>query len=248
MSVVELVAVALVGGVVWAVWRVVQYPGGWSFAFAPVHKTDRENLARARNDVAKVRGRVRQEASDAQNRLTRAERAYKDRGQLAERELERLRRAGRGAFAARLGKVSLYEHVAIFEEQEIPLVGLAVQFDAARSTSTAYIYLRSSDGLAELAEFDGAEFPEEDVRRFSVRIEKAVSVEEKFRRRQAESIRKAEAGLEEARADTAAMDAARAALEKVTARHENSAELRKVLAELETAFDRWEALTGRRPR
>ncbi|WP_228924552.1 hypothetical protein [Streptomyces sp. DH7] len=247
MGVVELVGVALIGGAVWAVWQLVHYPGSWSFAFAPVHKPDREDLARPRASVSKVRGRARQEVSGAQGRLTRAEQAYEKQTELALRELERLRRTGRGAFAAELGKVSLYEHVAIFEEQEIPLAGLAVQFDAARSASTTYIYLRSPSGLAELAEFDGAEFPEEDVRRFSVRIEKAVSVEKEFLRQRAEAIREAEAGLEEARADTAAMDTARAALEEVTARHENSAELRKALAEREAAFDRWEALTGRRP-
>ncbi|MFI9296657.1 hypothetical protein H4W23_01150 [Streptomyces gardneri] len=248
MSVTEVLAAVLIGGAAWGVWRLIQYPGGWSFAFAAVHQADRQDLAQARNAVSKVRGTARKEVAVAQKRHERAKQAYEERGESAVRELDRLRRTGCGALAEELGKVSLYEHVATFEGQEIPLAGLAVQFEVARSTNTTYIYLRASDGLPELAEFDGSQFPEEDVRRFSVRIEKAVAVEEKFRKQLAEAIEIAEAGLEEARADSADMDTARAELEKVTARHEDSAELRKAVGEREEAFDRWEALTGRRPR
>ncbi|MFI8823919.1 hypothetical protein [Streptomyces sp. NPDC053431] len=247
MSVTLVLAAVLIGGAAWGVWQLVQYPGGWSFAFSAVHKADRQDLARARAAVNTVRGRASQEVSAAQERLTRAERAYENRIEQAVRELKRLRSAGRGAFAEELGKLSLYEHVAVLEEQEMALAGLEVRFEVARSTDTTFIYLRTSDGRPELAEFDGAEFAEVDVRRFSLRIEKAVAAEEKFRRQRAEAIQQADANLEKARADTADVDTARAALEKVTARHENSAELRKALAEREAAFDRWEALTGRRP-
>ncbi|MFE7546718.1 hypothetical protein [Streptomyces gardneri] len=111
----EVLAAVLIGGAACGVWRLVPYPGGWSFAFAAVHQADRQDLAQARNAVSKVRGRARKE-------------------------------------------------VAV----EIPLACLAVQFEVARNANTTYIYLRASDGLPELAEFDGSQFSEEDVRRFSV--------------------------------------------------------------------------------
>ncbi|WP_153537530.1 hypothetical protein [Streptomyces sp. RB17] len=245
---VGLISVVLVVGAVFVVWRLMRYPGGWQYAFSDVHRADRQDLDRARSAVRAVRGTARQEVSRAETRATRAERAYERRIGDAERELARLRRPGRGAFVTRLGEVTLYQHALLFKGKEIPLAGLAVRFELARNSKKSYIYLTHPDGRVEFPGYADEEFPEEHVRRFSVRIENAVAAENTFRDGRADGIRQAESALEEARLDTAEKDDAREALEQVRARHSESPELAKALAALETARDRWQALTGRRPR
>jgi hypothetical protein len=248
VGVVQLILVVVVAGAVGVGWRLVRYPGGRRYAFSDVHRADRQDLDRARAAVRALRGVARQEVSRAESRAARASRAYERRIDDAERELERLRRPGRGAFVAELGEVSLYEHALVFKGTEIPLAGLAVRFELARNTSKTYIYLTRPDGRVELPDYADEAFPEEHVRRFSVRIENAVAAENEFRDRRTGAIRRAQSELKEARLDTAERDNARQALERVKARHSDSPELAKALAELEAARDRWHALSGRRPR
>ncbi|MFB7509815.1 hypothetical protein [Streptomyces broussonetiae] len=245
---VGLMVALVVVGAVGLGWRLARYPGGLRYAFSDVHRADRQDLKRTRAAVRTLQGTARQEESQAQIRATQAERAYDRRIDALERKLEQLERPGRGAYDTGLGDLSLYRHVLLFKGKEIPLAGLGVRFDLARNTETMYIHLKRPEGWADLSEYAHETFPEDQVRRFGVRIENAVAAENAFRDLLPEAIRKTGSDLADARADTAEKDGARAALERVRARHSDGPLLAKALAELEAARDRWQRLTGRRPR
>ncbi|WEO93557.1 hypothetical protein A6P39_005735 [Streptomyces sp. FXJ1.172] len=245
---VELILALVVVGVAGVGWRLARYPGGWRYAFSDVHRADRQDLARTRAAVRTLRGTARQEESEARSRVAQAERAYDRRIDTLERKLAQLERPGRGAYDSGLGELTLYRHVLLFKGKEIPLAGLGVRFELARNTDTMYIHLKRPDGRAELSEFAHETFPEDQVRRFGVRIENAVAAENTLRDRRPETIRRTKSELQDARADTADKDHAREALERVRARHSDNPRLTKALAELEAARDRWRHLTGHRPR
>ncbi|MGW4890815.1 hypothetical protein ACWEQL_00885 [Kitasatospora sp. NPDC004240] len=242
-----MVALVLVAAIGVAWWR-RRYPGAWRFAFAGAHSKDRQELDDARGAHRTGHGRARTELARAETRVKQADQAHHAAVVAAERAVARLRRPGRGGLVAELGEVALYEHVLVFKDTQMPLAGLAARFELARNSSKMYIYLTRSDGRVELPDYTGEDFEEEDVRRFSVRIQNAVADENEFRHNREDAIRQAETAADKARADTAAQDKARAHLEAVAARHTDSAELADLDADLEAARDRWEALTGCRPR
>ncbi|WP_431961740.1 hypothetical protein [Actinacidiphila sp. bgisy160] len=227
--------------------RLHRYPGGWRFALSGRHDTDRDALDRARRTFRGLRREARRELARARAQVARAERSHRRRVGDAERHLARLRHPGKGAFVAALGKVSLHEHVMVVSGKEtkvLPLNGLRVRFE--RSPVGNHIYLRRPDGV-HLQSYPPAEHDEDSVRGFSVRIEHAVAKEAGFLTALATSVRKAEEALKTAHADTGNVQDARRHLDTVTARRRHDPALARALADLETARDHWQGLTGRRP-
>ncbi|MFB7288797.1 hypothetical protein [Actinacidiphila glaucinigra] len=230
--------------------RLHRYPGGWRFALSGRHDTDRAALDRARRAVRKLRRGARRELAGVRAQVARADRSQRRRVDDAERHLDRLRRPGRGAFVAKIGKVSLHEHVMVIsgpQTKVLPLDGLEVRFEHSQVGN--HLYLRRPDGvhLESFAPGEHAEHDEDAVRRFSVRIENAVAKERAFLTERARSVKKAEDDLKAAHADTGPAEGARRHLGTVIARQRRDPALAEALAGLEAARDRWHGLTGRRP-
>ncbi|WP_431946717.1 hypothetical protein [Actinacidiphila sp. bgisy167] len=227
--------------------RLHRYPGGWTFALSVRHEPERHALARARRAVRAHRRRARRELAAARARVAGADRRHRRRVGDAERHLARLRRPGRGAFVARLGRVSLYTHVLVISGPEttvLPLGDLEVRFE--HSPAGNHLYLRRPDGV-HLVTYPPGGPGEDGVRRFSVRVENAVAKERTFRTRLATSVKEAEDDLMAALADTGPARDAREHLDSVTARQRRDPARATALSGLEAARDRWQALTGRRP-
>ncbi|AJF63350.1 hypothetical protein [Streptomyces vietnamensis] len=240
-----IVVVAL--GVWWTVWRLVRYPGGWAYAFHEEHREARKALEDARGAVRELRNTALRETWQARTAVRRAERAHRRRVQRAESELERLRDPHRGALVEQLGAITLHEHAVLISDDAVPLAGVRVRFELARSTHVSYVYITRPDGREHMECYEGEEFPEGAVRRFSVRIQNAAVTENRLQERRAGDIRTLEAELREARKATEPIQAAQDRLDKTRARHKDSLELSRARAALDDARDAWRDLTGRRP-
>lgn len=248
MVVVELLAGLALVAAVGAGWRRYRYPGGWDVAFSsgPEHRAARQDLDAARRAVRTLRTTARRELAGARNEVDRAERAYRRRIEVLEQRLEHLREdPGRGRLITGLGPVSLHEHVLVFLGNDVTLAGLQVRFERGRTDN--YLYVTLPGGHTDLARYPVADRAEDEVRRFGVTVRNAIVAENRLRERQAASIRKTEAELVAARADTGPQEAARRRLEAVTARQREDKRIGAALARLEDARDEWEAVTGRRP-
>ncbi|MEV7939243.1 hypothetical protein AB0O82_24290 [Kitasatospora sp. NPDC088264] len=102
-----------------------------------------------------------------------------------------------------------------------PLLGLTI--DDQHSPTEAYIYLTPPDGQRELLTLALEDTPEADVRAFVVHIHSAVA--DTGNRRQAEQN-----------------------LHQVTAQLKNDLRIPQARRELDTAYHRWQELTGHRPK
>ncbi|MFD3453838.1 hypothetical protein ACFWVC_16880 [Streptomyces sp. NPDC058691] len=247
MGMVHLVLAFLALLLAGVAWRLHRYPGGWGFAFSGSHDKDRDRLDRERRAVRELQSKARRELAAAQGQVARADHAYRSRISHAERRLRQLRRRGNGALIATLGHLSLHEHVMVISgpaTKVLPLGGVQVQFE--HSAMGNHIYLRRPDGV-HWESYAIGEHGEDGVRRFSVRIENQVAKENRLLAELAESAKKAKEELKEARADTRPAELARRRLGAVTARQSRDRALDEALAALDTARDRWQALTGRRP-
>ncbi|MFF3547527.1 hypothetical protein ACFYXD_37560 [Streptomyces platensis] len=240
-----VIVVAL--GVGWVVWRLVLYPGGWAYAFHERYRADREALGDARAAVRELKGTARRELWQAQTAVARAEKAYGSRVSRVEAGLQQLRTPNRGDHVDRLGQIVLHEHAVVVGDDEVPLAGLHVRFDLARSTHVSYVYLTQPDGQRRLERYAGEEFPEDTVRQFSVRLQNAAVTANHLQALRENDIRKLEAELREAREATEPVQTAREWLEETRTRHGSAPQLPKARAALDEARDAWQELTGRRP-
>ncbi|MFE2161868.1 hypothetical protein ACFW9M_29185 [Streptomyces lydicus] len=234
-------------GVGCVAWRLVQYPGGWAYAFHEQYRADREVLDDARGAVRELKGTARREMRQAQTAVTRAEKAYRSRISRVEAELQQLRTPNRGSHVVQLGQIVLHEHALLVGDDEIPLAGLQVRFDLARSTHVSYVYLTQPDERERMERFAGDDFPEDTVRQFSVRLQNAAVTANQFQALRDGDVHKLETELREARKETQPMEAARELLEETRARHGSDPQLPKARAALDDARDVWQELTGRRP-
>lgn len=226
---------------VWAVRHLLRYPGGWSFAFHEQYRADREALADAYREVRRLKGADRQE-------MGKVRKAYRDRISQAETALRQLRTPPRGARVAELGRIVLHENAVLVGDDEVPLAGLRVRFDLARSARVSYVYLTQADGHEHMESFEEAQFAEEQVRAFSVRVQNAAATAQRLQGLREKDIGKLEAELSRARADTEPVEAARERLEQTRARQGADPRLPKARAALDDARDAWQQLAGRRPR
>ncbi|WP_260634066.1 hypothetical protein [Streptomyces angustmyceticus] len=247
MSAIWWLVVVVALGVGWVGWRLAQFPGGWAYAFHEQYRADREALEGARGAVRQLKGTARRELRQAQTAVTRAEKAYRSRISRAEAELQQLRTPNRGDHVDQLGQIVLHEHALLVGDDEVPLAGLQVRFDLARSTHVSYVYLTQPDGRERLERFAGDEFPEDTVRQFSVRLQNAAVAANKLQTLRDVDIHKLEGELREAQEATGPVEMARELLEEMRARHGSDPQLPKARAALDDACDEWQELTGQRP-
>ncbi|WP_327111253.1 hypothetical protein OG206_01310 [Streptomyces sp. NBC_01341] len=232
----------------WGIWRALRYPGAPAYAFQRKYRSDRKNLAGARELVRGLRSAALRERGRAWLRAERAERAYRRRIVRTEAALRQLRTPKRGRRLEQLGRIVLHEHAVLVGHAEIPLAGLRVRLERARSGKTWYVYLTEPDGHELVERYGAKEYPEDTVRRFGTRLQNASVKAARRLDGRGGAIRKLEAELVRARTDTGPVRAAQAARQEIRLRHENRPELPKARAALEDAKDAWQALTGRRPR
>ncbi|WP_037619596.1 hypothetical protein [Streptomyces aureus] len=231
----------------WVLWRIVRYPGGWTYAFHQEHREARSALDDARGTVRGLRRTARREKWRARAAVQRAEWAYRRRVRRAEAELRQLDTTHRGARIEQLGAIALHKHAVVVGNNEIALAGLQVRFELGRSKSASYVYLTQPDGLEHMERYGGAQYPEDAVRRFVVRVQNAVAAADKLKEQRVGSLRAVKAELREARSATEQMEEAKERLEETRARHDADVRLPKARMALDDARSTWQSLTGRRP-
>jgi hypothetical protein len=234
-------------GVCWTIWRFVRYPGGWAYAFHGEHREARRALEEAREALRERRGAARRERWRARAAVRRAEWAYRRRIRRAEAGLEQLRTPQPGKLVAQLGGIALHENTLAVSDEEVRLADVQVRFELARSKEVAYVYVTLPDGREVMETYDGKEFTEDAVRRFSVRIHNAAVAAGPPAERRAGEIRALEAELKRARKATEHVQAAEERLEETRARHDADVTIPRARAALDDARDTWQELTGRRP-
>ncbi|MGW7056651.1 hypothetical protein [Streptomyces sp. NPDC054887] len=234
-------------GVGWAIWRLIRFPGGWTYAFHEEHKEERQALAAARNAVRELRVAARRETWQARIAVKRAEWAYRRRVRRAEFALEQRRTPHCGARIEQLGGIILHEHAVFIGGDEVPLASVGVRFKLARSKHVSYVYLKQPDGQERMERYEGKDFPEEAVRRFSIQIQNAAVAAQRLQRRRARDIRTLKAELDEAQKATQAIAVAQERLEKTLARHDADIKLPQAREALDDARKAWQDVTGRRP-
>ncbi|WP_327174291.1 hypothetical protein OG599_02665 [Streptomyces sp. NBC_01335] len=247
MSVLWWVVTLVVLVVGWTAWRLVRYPGRWAHAFHEAHRKDRRALDDARSAVRKLRNAARRETWRAWGKVKRAESAHRRRVRQAEAELERRRAPDRGDRVHQLGAITLYEHAVVVSEDELPLAGLHVRIELARAEHVSYVYLTHPDGQDRMQSYEGEEFPEDTVRKFSVQLHNAAVAAHRSRGSREDDIAALEAALREAQEATGPVEAARERLDETRARHSADPRLPRARAALDDARTQWQDLTGRRP-
>ncbi|MFD6534098.1 hypothetical protein [Streptomyces sp. NPDC060184] len=247
MSVLGWVVAPVVLVVGWTAWRLVRYPGRWAHAFHEAYRKDRRALDDARGGVRTLQNAARRETWRAWSKVKRAESAHRRQVRRAEAELERRRAPDRGDRMHQLGPITLYEHAVVVSEDELPLAGLHVRFELARTEHVSYVYLTHPDGQKRMERYEGEEFPEDTVREFSVRLHNAAVAAHRSRETREEDIAALEGALREAREATGPVEAARERLTETRARHSADPRLPRARAALDDARTQWQELTGRRP-
>jgi hypothetical protein len=163
-----------------------------------------------------------------------------------ERQVIGLLRPGRGTLIGQLGVVVLYQHSVLVDGQEIPLADLVVRLDHAQHHH--FLDLTPPGGWVCLQRYPRSDHDEDAVRRFAVQLENAVADENAFRIRAAAQVEQARKELAGVLADTSGQDIARARLTEVEQRQQRDTRRKDAHQELEAARDRWQQLTGKRPR
>jgi hypothetical protein len=242
----SVLAVAAVAAAVYVGWRLFHYPGGWDFAFGPAHASARDDLDRARRQASTLKRESDKELDAARAHLTRVQHQQREQIRAIERRIDGLLRPGRGRMISQLGDVSLHEHSLLVDDQEIPLADLVVRLDHAQHQH--FLYLTQPGAKVRLHRYPRSEYDEDTVRRFAVRLENAVADENAYRISAAAQADEAETELADVRADTEAQDKARARIAEIAERQRNDPRLQDAQRDLEAAHDRWEQLTGKRPR
>ncbi|MFK0190944.1 hypothetical protein [Kitasatospora sp. NPDC090308] len=227
-----------------------RYPGGWRFAFSAEYGAARSDLDRARGELSGLERSARQELSGAQGAVKAAVAAHGRRVRDAEEQVAYLRDPGRGGYRAELGDLCLYEHVLVVSTYEysgdLPLHETAVRSE--HTPRASHLYVIGPDGRQHLVTYPAAETPEGHVRQFVVDVHNAIAEAKSFRRDRPAQLREARAELRRATNDTAEQEAARRRLEEVTARQGGDLRIPAARQSRDAAYDRWQQLTGHRPR
>ncbi|SEO55127.1 hypothetical protein [Actinacidiphila rubida] len=245
-DVVRLLVVVVVAAAAYVGWRRFRYPGGWAYAFSPEHSEARDDLDAARRHARTLERELKKERDAAQSQLDRERRLHKDRVRAIDRRISALRRPGRGGTIATLGEVTIHEHSVLAGTVEIPLAGLTVRLDHAQHQH--FLYLTKPNGRSHVKKYLRTEYDEESVRQFVVRLENAVADENAFRIRTAADLQQAEEELAQVRDDTSAQDEAHARIAEVEERQSRDTRLDAARKEVQASCERWEHLTGKRPR
>ncbi|MFD8544765.1 hypothetical protein [Streptomyces sp. NPDC059649] len=179
--------------------------------------------------------------------VSRAEKAYRGRISRTEAELRQLRAPDRGGHVDQLGQIVLHEHALLVGGDEVPLAGLHVRFDLARSTHVSYVYLSRPDGRERMERFARTIFPKTQCVSSACGSRMRPQQPNQLQALRDGDLRKLEAERREARRETEPVQTARELLDETRARHGSDPRLPKARAALEDARDVWQELTGRRP-
>ncbi|MGA5824155.1 hypothetical protein ACPC54_40705 [Kitasatospora sp. NPDC094028] len=236
-----LVAIAIVAR------RMSQYPGTWRHAFHPRHSRERHTLRTARTNLRRAEQNIVTEQQRARAAAATAAHEHQARVREAELRLAVLRDPGHGALLHSLGdRLDLYEHaLRVRAGATHPLAGLRI--DDQYSPAEAYIYLIPPDGQRELLTLALEDTPQADVRAFVVHVHNAIAGTGPALQRLRALIPEAEAELKRVTADTSGRRQAEQNLHQVTAQLKNDLRIPRARRELDTAYDRWQELTGHRP-
>ncbi|MFI6844334.1 hypothetical protein OG535_38265 [Kitasatospora sp. NBC_00085] len=231
-------------------WRLCRYPGAWRHAFAPEHDAARRDLAAARGALRAAKQRRKKDLGRARGAVRAAADAHRRRIRAIEQRIAALREPGRGEPRDELGPLSLHEHVLGMrtgdERADLPLHEIAVRSDHAPTAN--HVYVVDPQGRQHLLTYPAAEADEDRVRRFVVDVHNAIADAKAAQRDRDSRIREAEAELRRVQEDTGKQTRAQLHLDETTARWDADASIPAAKQDLEAAKDRWQALTGRRPR
>ncbi|MFJ9461020.1 hypothetical protein ACIRST_38870 [Kitasatospora sp. NPDC101447] len=117
------------------------------------------------------------------------------------------------------------------------------------SGKTGHVYISLPDRRRQMLSVPlDDETPETELRRFVVAVFNAAADEKAAQAERQALVPKAEAKLRQTTADTADREQAEEQLAVLKARQKSDTRIPRARRDLDAAFDRWEQLTGRRPR
>jgi hypothetical protein len=242
-------ALAAVAGVVWLRRR---YPGGWRYAFAEQYSKEPHDLDSARSALRGLEREADREREAARAAVQAAERTHQENVRLARARLTLLREPGRGLLRSSVASnLWLYDNVlhgmADGRSAEYPVEEVSIRDEYSRTS--AHTYLAQPTGRQQMVSvaLDEAT-PEAEVRAFVITVFNACADAKVARAERLAQIPLAEAELREAMADTAGPEQARRRLAEVADRQGTDTRIPQARKELDAAFERWEQLTGRRPK
>lgn len=229
--------------------RMRRYPGTWRHAFDPRYSQDRENLRTARAKLRRAEKTVAAEHDRARSAVDSAAQQHRARVKEAEQHLAGLRDPGRGALLSSLGdQLDLYEHALRVTTGSLAnthsLLGLAL--DDQYSRKEAFIYLTAGT-RKDLLTLSLEETPEAEVRAFVVQVHNSIAAAGPALKERQALIPRARAELARVTADTGGHREAERNLSQVTAELKKDPRVPRARRDLDSAHDRWEELTGRRP-
>lgn len=242
----RVVLLLVLAGAIWAALRWTRYPGGRGFAFGSTYADDRRDLAQARSKLREAERAGHDRVSRARNSLQAAETRHRESVRARQRRIAALLAPGPGSLERRLGGLALHTHVLRAGTEEIRLDGLRVRFEG--SAKFHYIYLTRAGGKVSKHEYAPELHEEDEVRGFAVDIENAVVTETERLAKYKDEMERLKEELQQAIDDTTEQDSARERLDQVTQEQQQDDRIEQARLELEQARDRWQSLTGRRPR
>ncbi|MFD4659766.1 hypothetical protein ACFWP2_29535 [Kitasatospora sp. NPDC058444] len=243
-----VVVLAVAGGVLWLMLR---YPGGWRYAFTAEYADNRRDLDAARGRLRALERDAGRERDRARAGIAAAEQAHQDRVDRARAHLDRLRSPDRGDLRSSLGEgLRLYDQALEVTAQgrtaEYPLHEVSLRDEYSREEGHVYVSLPT--GRQQMVTVALEETAEAEVRKFVVEVFNAVADAKAAAVERQALVPGAEAELREAQADTAAQEEARRQLAELVARQKSDARIPQARRELDAERDRWQRLTGSRPR
>lgn len=246
MDAVVWILAALAACALGAGWQAYRYPGGWAFAFGPLYRDERRQLAQARATVRALDRRADRTVGEARSQLESERTRHGTGVRTAERRVSELRNPGAGELIDSLAEFTLYKHVLRVEGRQYPLHRL--EFSSVTSSAAHHVVVRPYRG-SNIRRPLSVELHDEDaVLTFVLAVENAVKREREYQAGVKKRIADAEQELERARGATVEVDVAQARLDRVTAEQRDDPERALARRQLEAALDAWAELSGRRPR
>lgn len=243
-----VVVLAIAAGVLWLMLR---YPGGWRYAFTAEYADNRRDLDAARGRLRALEREAGRERDRARAEIAAAEQAHQERVDRARERLDRLRSPARGDLRSSLGDgLRLYDQALEVTAQgrtaEYPLHEVSLRDEYSREEGHVYVSLPT--GRQQTVTVSLEETAEAEVRRFVVEVFNAVADAKAAAVERRALVPLAEAELREAEADTASREEARRQLAELLARQKADTRIPRARRELDAERDRWQRLTGSRPR
>ncbi|MEY2231441.1 hypothetical protein [Streptomyces sp. BF23-19] len=239
-------------------WQLYHYPGGWAYAFSPMHADARKSWWAARSAARAWARSATQGEEQAREAVDSVEKNREERLRRLEQRIASLSIPGRGERVDALGELVLFQHVLLVQSasgtRSIALAGMEIRFELGQKNYS--VYCTDADGHAYRAKYphrpsspEGGEqlFDEDQVRDFAVTIQNTIAQENLFRARLPRQLKAVESKREEVLADTSELDAARERLQKLRQRNRTDPRGEAVEARVEEASRDWERLTGRVP-